>query len=63
MLSFHDIPVTSHVISSSFLFIYSFIVMTESQPVEAFEEVVTSFPDEGEQLDVSKLDMKGNSSN
>ena len=37
--------------------------MTESQPVEAFEEVVTSFPDEGEQLDVSKLDMKGNSSN
>ena len=37
--------------------------MTEPQPIEAFKEVVTSFPDEGEQLYVSKLDMKENSSN
>ena len=37
--------------------------MTESQPMEAFEEVVTSFPDEGEQLYVLRLDMRENRSN
>ena len=33
-----------------FFLIYFFILMTESQPVEAIKEWVTSFPDEGEQF-------------